>query len=233
MRRRLLPLVPLVAALVAGCAAPISSDPAAQTMTQQTQAEMKPAQALQRLKDGNRRFVSGQMLVRDLPMQIKTSGKGQYPLASVISCIDSRAAPELVFDQGVGDVFSVRIAGNFVNDDMLGSLEFASRVAGSRLIVVLGHTNCGAIKGACDDVSLGNLTGLLEKLRPTVRNVSYAGDRSSKNSEFVEMVSAANVRSTVQDILKRSPVLKSMVDEGSLQVVGAMLDVATGEVRFY
>jgi carbonic anhydrase len=225
----------LLAAQLAGCAiAPVTpQEPDARAMTRETQSAMTPALALQRLKDGNRRFTGGRMLARDLPMQVKVSGGGQYPLASVVSCIDSRAAPELVFDQGIGDVFSVRVAGNIVNEDMLGSLEFASRVAGSRLIVVLGHTSCGAIKGACDEVVMGNLTGLLEKIRPAVRSVSYTGDRSGKNAGFVERVAEANVHRTVQDILQRSPVLKAMVDQGTLQVVGAMLDVATGEVRFY
>ena len=229
-------LFPLLAAFMAGCATPPSpgvADAAAQPMTRASQAAATPAAALARLKEGNLRFTSGRMLARDLPMQVKVSGAGQYPLASVVSCIDSRSAPELVFDQGIGDIFSVRIAGNIVNEDMLGSLEFASRVAGARLIVVLGHTSCGAIKGACDDVAMGNLTGLLEKIRPAVRSVSYAGERNGNNPAFVERVAEANVHRTVQDILQRSPVIKAMVDQGLVQVVGAMLDVKTGEVRFY
>lgn len=228
-------LVPLLAAaLLAGCTSlPGAPDPAAAPMSRASQAAMGPAQALQRLQAGNRRFTGGRMLARDLPMQVKVSGDGQYPFASVLSCIDSRAAPELVFDQGVGDVFSVRVAGNFVNDDVLGSLEFGSRVAGARLIVVLGHSGCGAIKGACDNVAMGHLTGLLQQLRPAVQAVAYEGDRSGANLAFVEKVAEANVRRTVQEILRRSPVLSEMVAQGSLQVVGAMLDVRTGEVRFY
>jgi len=234
MHSHLRRIAPLLAAVLAGCVAvqgPL--EPAARPMTRESQAAMTPAQALQRLQDGNRRFSSGNMLARNLPMQVKASGQGQYPFASVVSCIDSRSAPELVFDQGVGDVFSVRIAGNFVNEDMLGSLEFASKVAGARLIVVLGHSSCGAVAGACDDVAMGNLTGLLDKIKPAVRSVSYAGERSSKNAQFVDLVAESNVRRTVQDILQRSPVLRRMVDEGSLELVGAMLDVRTGEVRFY
>jgi carbonic anhydrase len=225
----------LAATLLAGCAMqPMAggSGPTA-TMTREAQAAITPDAVLQRLKEGNQRFTGGQMMARDLKMQVKATGYGQYPMASVVSCIDSRSAPELVFDQGIGDVFAARIAGNFVNEDILGSLEFASKVAGAKLVVVLGHTSCGAIKGACDDVALGNLTGMLGKIKPAVQSVSYAGDRSSKNDAFVEMVSAANVRRTVQDILQRSPVLKDMVDKGQVRVVGAMLDVKTGQVTFY
>lgn len=227
----------LASLALTGCAslAPTSAppDPDAAAMTRATQTAMTPDQALTRLKSGNDRFASGRMLARDLPAQVKASGQSQYPFASVISCIDSRAAPELVFDQGIGDVFSTRIAGNIVNEDMLGSLEFATRVAGSKLVVVLGHTSCGAIKGACDDVALGNLTGLLGKIKPAVTSVSYTGDRSSKNAAFVELVAEANVRRTVQDVLARSPIMREMHNKGQIRVVGAMLDVATGKVTWY
>lgn len=225
----------LAALALAGCAGapPRATDPDAAPMTRAAQSALTPDQALARLKNGNLRFVQGRILARDLPAQVRATGGGQYPFATVLSCIDSRAAPELVFDQGVGDVFSARVAGNFVNEDMLGSMEFASRFAGSRLVVVLGHTACGAIKGACDDVALGNLTALVAKLRPTVASVSYAGDRSSKNGQFVEMVAEANVRRTVQEILQRSPVLREMVARGEVKVVGAMLDVTTGAVSWY
>ncbi|MBC5765426.1 carbonic anhydrase family protein [Ramlibacter albus] len=222
----------LAAALLGGCASqPVPAAPAA--LTREAQAALTPDAVLQRLQEGNQRFTTGRQAPRDLKMQIKATGYGQYPMASIVSCIDSRSAPELVFDQGIGDVFGVRIAGNFVNEDMLGSLEFASKVAGAKLIVVLGHTSCGAIKGACDDVALGNLTGMLGKIKPAVQSVAYAGERSSKNEQFVEMVAEANVRRTVLDILNRSAVLREMADKGQLRVVGAMLDVKTGEVRFY
>ena len=223
----------LLATLLVGCAAAPPAGDASAVMTRESQARLTPDAALERLKQGNLRFTSGRMAQRDLRGQVKATGSGQYPVASVVSCIDSRAGPELVFDQGIGDVFGVRVAGNFVNEDMLGSLEFASNVAGARLIVVLGHTSCGAIKGACDNVALGNLTGLLAKIRPAVQSVAYSGDRSSKNTEFVELVAQANVRRTVQDILGRSPVLREMVDRGELRIVGAMLDVSTGAVTFY
>lgn len=202
-------------------------------MTAQAQKAMSADQALTRLKAGNMRFTEGKMLARDLKDQVKASSYAQYPFASVVSCIDSRAGPELVFDQGIGDVFSPRVAGNIINEDILGSLEFASKVAGAKLVVILGHTSCGAIKGACDDVALGNLTGLLAKIKPAVQAVSYTGDRSSKNKKFVEMVAEANVHKTVKDVLARSPVLRDMAQKGEIKVVGAMLDVGTGVVTWY
>lgn len=201
--------------------------------TKETQSALTPDQALAKLKEGNLRFIAGQSLHRDYPSQVKITGHGQYPYASVVSCIDSRSGPELVFDQGIGDLFSPRIAGNFVNDDIIGSLEFASKVAGAKLIVVLGHTSCGAIKGACDNVKLGKLTDMLAKLRPAVDATAETGDRSSKNHAFVEKVSEANVKRNVQAILERSDVLREMAAKGEIKVVGAMLDVQTGVVTFY
>lgn len=232
MKTRLLTLLASLA--IAGCAtnAP-SPSPDAATMTRAAQAAMTPDQALARLKAGNDRFAGGNMLARDLRAQVKATGHGQYPFATVLSCIDSRAAPELVFDQGVGDVFSPRVAGNFANEDILGSMEFASKLVGSRLVVVLGHSSCGAIKGACDDAALGNLTALIGRIKPSVTAVSYTGDRSSRNAAFVEMVAKANVQRTVQDILERSPVLREMQASGQIKVVGAMLDVETGKVTWY
>ncbi len=205
-------------------------------MSKEVQAQITPERALQMLKDGNARFVSGKMQKRDLKAQVKATGRdGQYPFASVVSCIDSRAAPSLVFDQGIGDLFTARVAGNFVNEDILGSLEYASRVAGSKLIVILGHTHCGAIKGACDNAKLGNLTQLLDKLRPAVDATPNIGgaDRSSHNHGFVDAVAETNVRMTVNEVLKRSAVLREMAAKGEIKVVGAMLDVETGEIRFY
>lgn len=226
----------LVSALIlAGCSTPgmVSTHADAMSMTPAIQKAMTADQALARLKAGNDRFMTGQMLKRDLPSQVKVSSTGQYPFASVVSCLDSRASAELVFDQGIGDVFSARVAGNIINDDILGSLEFGSKVAGAKVIVILGHTSCGAIKGACDDVALGNLTGLLAKIKPAISNVSYAGNRTSKNDAFVEMVAEANVRRTVQEVLDRSPVLRDMQAKGEVKIVGAMLDVATGKIAWY
>jgi carbonic anhydrase len=204
------------------------------TQSRQSQAEMTPALALDMLKAGNKRFVSGQSLVRDYRAQVKQTGAGQYPFATVLSCIDSRTAPEIIFDQGLGDVFSPRIAANFVNDDILGSMEFASKLAGARLIVVLGHTECGAIKGACDGAQLGNLTQMLAKVQPAVNAISDDGSaRNSSNAAFVQQVAEMNVRMTVQQIKERSPVLREMVESGEIRIVGAMYDVKTGKVEFY
>ena len=203
------------------------------TQTKTTQAAITPQKALQMLKEGNTRFVQGNMLERDLMQQVKTTGSGQFPFATIVGCMDSRASNELIFDQGIGDIFSARIAGNFVNDEIIGSLEFASRVAGSRLIVVLGHTECGAVKGACDDVVMGNLTQTLASIKPAVAAVTgHDSDRSSKNMAFVKAVTGKNVELTVQRILERSPILRDMVNKGELEIVGAMYDVHTGKVTF-
>ncbi|MEZ4700528.1 MAG: carbonic anhydrase family protein [Rhodothermales bacterium] len=202
-------------------------------LTHAAQAEISPAEALDMLKEGNARFTSGKMLDRDLKAQVSQTAAGQYPYAVVLGCIDSRVPPEIVFDQGIGDIFAPRIAGNFVNTDILGSMEFATRVAGSKIIVVLGHTECGAVKGACDHVELGNLTHTLSNISPAVYAVEEViGDRTSKNKAFVDQVAHMNVRMTVQNILDRSPVMKDLVDRGELLVVGAMHDVSTGKVTF-
>ena len=205
----------------------------AMTQTKKTQAAITPQKALQMLKEGNNRFVQGNMLKRDLMQQVKATGGGQFPFATIVGCIDSRASNELIFDQGIGDIFSARVAGNFVNDDILGSLEFASAAAGSRLIVVLGHTECGAVKGACDDVVLGNLTQTLANIKPAVAAVSgHDSNRTSKNNKFVQAVADKNVVLTVERIRERSPILRDMVNKGQIALVGAMYDVHTGKVTF-
>ena len=198
------------------------------------QEGVTPKQVLERLKAGNERFANGYMTARNFDEQVKATAAGQFPLASIVSCIDSRAPAEIVFDQGIGDLFNARVAGNIINDDILGSLEFASKVAGSRLVVVLGHTSCGAIKGACDNVQLGHLTGLLARIIPAVKGVETRdADRSSKNYAFVEKVAERNVRMSVQEIRDTSPILKDMEDEGEIMIVGAMYDVASGKVTWY
>jgi carbonic anhydrase len=198
-----------------------------------TQAAITPQKALQMLKEGNARFVQGKMLKRDLMQQVKATAAGQFPFATIVGCMDSRASNELLFDQGIGDIFSARVAGNFVNDDILGSLEFGSAVAGSRLIVVLGHTECGAIKGACDDVVVGNLTQTLVNIKPAVAAVSgFEYARSSKNDKFVQAVTHKNVVLTVERIRERSPILRGMVDKGQIGLAGAMYDVHNGKVTF-
>lgn len=204
-------------------------------MTQALQQQITADQALQLLKDGNARYVSGQPLQADHRAQIAATGKnGQFPFVQIVSCIDSRAAPTQVFDLGVGDAFSARVAGNIVNEDILGSLEYGAKVAGAKLIVILGHTSCGAVKGACDNVALGNLTGLLKKIGPAVRATPdvHGTDRSSHNHAFVNAVAEKNVHLTVQDVLDQSPVLREMVAKNELKVVGAMLDVKSGKVTF-
>lgn len=202
-------------------------------ITKEVQAAITPAKALEMLKEGNERFVRGDMIERDLMSLVAETATGQYPHAVVLGCIDSRVPPELIFDQGIGDIFTPRIAGNFVNTDILGSMEFATKVAGSKLIVVLGHSSCGAVKGACDHVELGNLTQTLSNLMPAVYAVEdVVGERNSSNSEFVEDVAHMNVRFTVDNILERSTVMKELVDQGELMVVGAMHDVETGRVTF-
>lgn len=200
----------------------------------ETQAQMTPRKALQFLQEGNDRFINNLKANRNLLEQANETRDGQWPFATILSCIDSRTSAELIFDQGLGDVFSVRIAGNIVNTDILGSMEFACKVAGSKLIVVLGHSKCGAVKGACDHVEMGNLTELLSKIQPAVYQEKETTDnRTSKNSEFVENVSEINVKRSVKNIIERSFVLEQMLEEGQIGIVGAMHDIESGKVIFY
>jgi carbonic anhydrase len=204
--------------------------------TKETQSAISPNKAIELLKEGNARFVENNEVTRDLLAQVTATSTGQYPFATVLSCIDSRVSSEIIFDQGIGDIFSARVAGNFVNEDILGSLEFACKLAGTKVIVVLGHTACGAVKGACDDAKLGNLTALLSKIKPAVNAVKTPTDpglRNSKNMDFVNEVAAKNVHLTIDNIRTQSPVLKEMEDSSAIQVVGAMYDINTGIVTFY
>ncbi len=203
-------------------------------LTAETQAALTPMQVIQRLKDGNARFLAGEAVERDFLAQVGETATGQYPMAAILGCIDSRVPHEIIFDKGVGDVFSARVAGNFVNTDILGSLEFATAAAGSKVIVVLGHTECGAVKGACDNVELGNLTATLANIAPAIYAIGneVEGERSSKNKEFVQAVAHENVEMTVRNMVERSRVMHSLVEEGKLIVIGAMHDVATGKVTF-
>ncbi|WP_299799017.1 carbonic anhydrase family protein [uncultured Maribacter sp.] len=204
--------------------------------TKETQATMTPKKSLDFLKEGNQRFQSNLKANRNLLEQVNDTSEGQFPFATILSCIDSRVSAELVFDQGLGDIFSVRIAGNFVNEDILGSMEFGCKLAGTKLIVVLGHTSCGAIKGACDHARLGNLTALINKIEPAVDAVKEPTDeslRNSKNLNFVDEVSAKNVEMTIDNIRTQSPVLAEMECNGEILIVGAMYDIATGAVEFY
>jgi carbonic anhydrase len=203
--------------------------------TKETQAKLTPRAALDILKEGNGRFVKNLKTQRDLLAQVNETRDGQWPFATILSCIDSRTSAELIFDQGLGDIFSVRIAGNIVNTDILGSMEFACKVAGSKLIIVLGHTKCGAVKGACDHVEMGNLTELLSKLQPAVyaERDTPLHERNSKNSGFVENVASINVRRAVKNIIERSFIIEQMVENGEIGVVGAMYNIETGMVEFY
>jgi carbonic anhydrase len=205
------------------------------THTKETQASMTPDKSLHYLKEGNIRFQNNLKANRDLLGQVNHTSEGQFPFATILSCIDSRVSAELVFDQGLGDIFSVRIAGNFVNEDILGSMEFACKLAGTKLIVVLGHTSCGAIKGACDDVKLGNLTNMLANIKPAVaavqepKNVNY---RNSRNTEFVDNVATKNVHLTIARIMEESPVLAEMQNNDEIKIIGAIYDINTGAAKF-
>ena len=204
--------------------------------TKETQATMTPEKSLTFLKEGNKRFQNNLKANRNLLEQVNDTSEGQFPFATILSCIDSRVSAELVFDQGLGDIFSVRIAGNFVNEDILGSMEFGCKLAGTKLIVVLGHTSCGAIKGACDHARLGNLTALINKIEPAVDAVKEPTDeslRNSKNLKFVDEVASKNVELTIANIRKQSPVLAEMEENGEIKIVGAMYDIASGAVSFY
>ncbi|MBN8687219.1 MAG: carbonic anhydrase [Chitinophagales bacterium] len=203
--------------------------------TKETQSHLTPRMALEILKEGNDRFVKNLKAQRDLLGQVNATREGQWPFATILSCMDSRTSAELIFDQGLGDIFSIRIAGNIVNTDIIGSMEFACKVAGSKLIVVLGHTKCGAVKGACDHVEMGNLTELLSKLQPAVyeEKTTKAEQRNSKNPQFVENVSSINVNRSVKSIIERSYIIEQMVESGEIGVVGAMYNIDTGLVEFY
>jgi len=204
------------------------------TFNKENQSKLTPREALQILKDGNIRFVNNLKANRNLLEQANETRQGQWPFAIILSCIDSRTSAELIFDQGLGDIFSVRIAGNVVNTDILGSMEFACKVAGSKLIVVLGHSKCGAIKGACDHVEMGNLTTLLSKIQPAVyQEKETKEDRTSSNSTFVENVATINVKRTVKNIIERSFILEQMLEAGDIAVVGGMYDLDSGQVNFY
>ena len=204
------------------------------TLTKEMQNAITPRMALELLQEGNKRFINNLKINRNLLQQANETSDGQHPFAVILSCIDSRTSVELIFDQGLGDVFSIRIAGNIINEDILGSMEFGCKVAGAKMIVVLGHSQCGAIKGACDHVEMGNLTVLLNKIQPAV----YAEDtitenRDASNPVFVEKVTTLNIKRTVHAIMERSPILKDLILSGAIGIVGGNHNIATGEVSFY
>ncbi|MDW3651866.1 MAG: carbonic anhydrase family protein [Bacteroidia bacterium] len=201
-------------------------------LTKEEQDALSPDLVIQSLKEGNERFMVNDLTARDHSAQVRESVKAQYPKAIILSCVDSRVPVEDVFDRGIGDVFVARVAGNFVNEDILGSMEFACKVSGSKLILVMGHEHCGAVKAAIDDVKLGNITPMLTKIQPAVEKIEYEGDRSSKNQTFVHKVSESNVRNTIEKIRTDSPILKEMEDNGEIKIVGALYDMDNGRVEF-
>jgi carbonic anhydrase len=203
------------------------------TLTKEMQDAITPAMALTLLKEGNKRFINNLKINRNLLQQANETSDGQHPFAVTLSCIDSRTSVELIFDQGLGDLFSVRIAGNIINEDILGSMEFGCKVAGAKILVVLGHTKCGAVKGACDHVEMGNLTALLSKIQPAVYAENTETERSSKNESFVEKVTILNIHKTTHAIMERSPILKEMIARGKIGIVGGLHNIATGEVTFF
>ena len=201
-------------------------------LTKEEQDALTPESVINTLKEGNSRFVNNDLTARNHSAQVRKSTLAQYPKAIILSCVDSRVPVEDVFDRGIGDLFVARVAGNFVNEDILGSMEFACKVSGSKLVLVMGHEHCGAVKAAVDDVKLGNITPMLEKIKPAVDLVKYEGERNSKNQEFVHKVSESNVKNTIEQIRLKSPILKEMEDSGAIKIIGALYDMDNGVVSF-
>jgi carbonic anhydrase len=205
----------------------------AAALSKEKRDQLTPNQVLDMLKQGNERFRTGDTSLHNYLAQKRATVAGQYPAAVILGCIDSRAPAEIIFDAGIGDTFSARIAGNIANDDLLGSLEFACALAGAKVVLVMGHTACGAVKGAIDGVQLGNLTGLLDKIKPAVEATHYDGERTSKNAEFVDEVAKTNVRLTIGEIRRRSEVLAALERDGKIALVGSMYHLAGGRVDFF
>ena len=203
------------------------------TLTKKMRNSLTPENALQMLKDGNHRFVTNLKMNRNLLQQVNDTSDEQHPFALILSCIDSRTSAELIFDQGLGDIFSCRIAGNILNEDILGSMEFACKVAGAKLIMVLGHSECGAIKGACNNVKMGNLTSLLKKIRVVVKEFSKDKQVNQQSSDFVDLISKENVKNVLKNIPKKSKIIRDLIKNKKIIIVGAMYDVSSGKVDFY
>ena len=199
-------------------------------MSQEQQKALSPDDVIKSLMEGNTRFMNNDLTARDRSKQVANSARGQYPEAVILSCVDSRVPVEDVFDRGIGDIFVARVAGNFSNDDILGSMEFACKVSGSKLVLVLGHERCGAVRAAVDDVKLGNITPMIEKIKPAVALVDYKGEKNSSNPEFMSKVCESNVRNTIATIRKDSPILKEMEDNGEIKIVGAVYNLENGQV---
>ncbi|WP_026449975.1 carbonic anhydrase family protein [Aequorivita capsosiphonis] len=201
-----------------------------EVLSQKQQEALSPDDVIKSLADGNTRFINNNLTARNHSKQVKNSVSGQFPEAVILSCVDSRVPVEDVFDRGIGDIFVARVAGNFANEDILGSMEFACAVSGSKLVLVMGHNHCGAVRAAVDDVKLGNITPMLQKIKPAVAMVDYKGDRTSGNLEFVEMANHSNVKNTISNIRKNSPILKEMEYKGEIKIVGAVYNLETGKV---
>jgi carbonic anhydrase len=221
-----------IAAAVGLAGASVGSVPAYADLTKEERDKLTPAEIIKQMKAGNERFRSGKPQHRDLMLEAKATAKGQYPAAIVFGCVDSRAPAELILDYGIGDIFSGRVAGNIADEDIMGSMEFACKAAGAKVVLVMGHTACGAIKGAIDDVKLGNLTALLAKIRPAVEATQYTGERTAKNYAFVDAVARKNVELTIAKIREQSPVLRELEASGSIKIAGSMYNLETGTVEF-
>ena len=232
-RRRFLEMTGIAAAATAVGMMPVGNVAYGAALTKAQRDKLTPDEIIGLMKDGNQRFRLGKESPHDYLAQQKASAKGQYPAAVILSCIDSRAPAETIMDLGIGDTFNARVAGNVANDDIIGSMEFACKVAGAKVVLVMGHTACGAIKGAIDNVQLGNLTGLLSKIRPAVSATEYQGERSAKNYDFVDAVARKNVELTMENIRRRSSVLEDLESSGAIKIVGAMYNLETGLVEFF
>lgn len=203
------------------------------TLTKEAQHLLTPTDATNLLKEGNKRFVNNLKINRNLLQQVNETSDGQYPFAVILSCIDSRTSAELIFDQGLGDIFSIRIAGNILNDDILGSIEFACNLAGSKLIAVLGHTKCGAIQGACKDIKLGNLSGLLQKIEPAIHLAKERNPHQDKHDvDFINTVTRVNVDLVIENILQKSPIINDMVKQEKVGIIGGIYNADNGQVEF-
>jgi carbonic anhydrase len=205
--------------------------PGSASLTKEQRDRLTPAQVIEELKKGNERFRAGKAVPHDYRVQQRATASGQYPAAALLGCVDSRAPGEILFDTGIGDTFNARIAGNVVNDDLLGSLEFACAAAGAKVILLLGHTGCGAVKGEIDDVEMGNLTGLLARIKPAITATTFNGDRSSKNAAYVDTVARTNVVLGVEAIRRRSPILEGLEKKGAIRIIAGMYDLASGAVE--
>jgi len=204
------------------------------TQSKETQEKLTPDEAIQLLKEGNERFVKDMRADRKFSKQVIDTSGGQFPFATILSCMDSRTSAELIFDQGIGDIFSIRVAGNILNDDIIGSMEYATKVVGTKVILVLGHTKCGAVSGACDNVELGNITALLNKIKPAIeRESSFNENRTSKNGDFVNKVTEINVRMVMERVTEQSEIINEMEKEGKVRIIGGVYDVDSGKVEFF